>query len=241
MYENPFRKIEQKFYENVIRKIADISSAQDNAVPVSTIGFNKTGNYETMSTEELRERGANGDQEAIAEWKRRIIERNQPQEEVSSEPIPDETPEKTVPTEPPKVEGQEPGTGEISVKPEDEAQSSSMQAFFDYLDRAQKRVEEREDTAIQRYVEDAKRSGVNPNLFGSLYPASSAGVYGAGISASGNMTTANINNIVDRIMQNIELEFKMSENEKDRVAQIINTTISGLFGLGSAGIRTFGR
>lgn len=77
MYENPFRKVEQKFYENIIRKIADISSAQDNAIPVSTIGYNKTENYETMSTEELRERGANGDQEAIAEWKRRIIERNQ--------------------------------------------------------------------------------------------------------------------------------------------------------------------
>lgn len=140
------------------------------------------------------------------------IEQSQPQTEA-------------LPTEPPEIDGEKVGENGIDPKPNDEAQRNSMQMLIDYMKKAQQHVDEREDSAYQRAILDMRKAGINPMLLGSISPAESKGVTGNIIGGLSQLTTANINNIADRIIQMMQQEFTMSENQKDRTLEYIKMAV----------------
>lgn len=91
-------------------------------------------------------------------------------------------------------------------------------------DEKQKHVEEREDTAASRYIEDLRRSGVNPNLYNGGQAASGGGITNA-TQADYSMDIAEFNKAYELLMQEIELNFKGDQAEKDRIAGLVKSLI----------------
>lgn len=102
-----------------------------------------------------------------------------------------------------------------------ENQITSFDDFYkDYL----KHIEEREDTAYQRAVADARKAGINPNLM-NIQPASTAG--------SANIGSAQVqgsqNRELEKYLKELDLyiteELKTSEGAKDRLTSLISSVI----------------
>lgn len=92
-------------------------------------------------------------------------------------------------------------------------------SFNDYmmkLEELQEKQWEREDTAYQRAVEDARLAGINVGaLGGSIQPAQST------TNVMTSAGTTELNKIAEFLQQEIENNFKGDENEKDRFIQAI--------------------
>lgn len=92
-------------------------------------------------------------------------------------------------------------------------------------DEIRQHVEEREDSAWQRGVEDMRKAGINVNLVGASPAASGGGINQAtGQNLTGATTQMNID--LDKLQQMIDNAFKGDENDKDRFIDLLGTTIS---------------
>lgn len=96
----------------------------------------------------------------------------------------------------------------------------SIKEIWEREDAIRKEIQGREDTAYQRAVEDMRKAGINPNLVG-INPAESGG----GVMQTAGQSTLNteLNNIIQATLNQINNEVKMSENQKDRTADILRT------------------
>lgn len=99
-------------------------------------------------------------------------------------------------------------------------------------DEIRREVQRREDNAMQRAVEDAKAAGINPNLM-DIKPAESGG----GITSATGKDMTTYEKQVELIMQEIDNSFTASENEKDRLKDLVKGLITGGAILGAATMR----
>lgn len=97
-------------------------------------------------------------------------------------------------------------------------------------DQIRKETQEREDTAVQRWVEDVRKAGINPNLFSGTGAAS-----GGGITSATGLNTSKYEAQAERLLTEwetmVEQEFKREENKKDRFNNIMKNLLN-LAGLG---------
>lgn len=93
-----------------------------------------------------------------------------------------------------------------------------------------KETQEREDTAIQRWAEDVRKAGINPNLFSGTGAAS-----GGGITSATGLNTSKYEAQAEKLLAEwetmVEQEFKREENKKDRFNNIMKSLLN-LAGLG---------
>lgn len=93
-----------------------------------------------------------------------------------------------------------------------------------------KETQEREDSALQRWVADAQKAGINANLFSGQGAASGGGITSAtGLNMSQYETTAN--KLLEEWKTMVEQDFERNENRKDRYNKIM-TGLLNLAGLG---------
>lgn len=85
----------------------------------------------------------------------------------------------------------------------------------------------REDTAMQRAVEDARKAGINPNLM-NIQPAASGGGITSATGLEYQTYQAEMKEFLTLIEQEIENEFKGDENKKDRWNQLFSSLIMAL-------------
>ena len=94
-----------------------------------------------------------------------------------------------------------------------------------------KETQEREDSALQRWVEDARKAGINPNIFSGQGAAS-----GGGITSATGLNMTQYETVANRLLTEWETmvnqEFEKEENKKDR----INNIMRGLINLAGLGI-----
>lgn len=103
-------------------------------------------------------------------------------------------------------------------------------------DEIRAHVEEREDNAWQRSVRDMIKAGINPNLVNATPSASGGGItQSTGIDYT--IYEKEFDQNLDLIMQEIEQNFQGSQNEKDRIKDLIKSLITGGALLGGAAIR----
>lgn len=103
-------------------------------------------------------------------------------------------------------------------------------------DEIRAHVEEREDNAWQRSVRDMINAGINPNLINATPSASGGGItQSTGIDYT--IYEKEFDQNLDLIMQEIEQNFQGSQNEKDRIKELIKSLITGGALLGGAAIR----
>ena len=92
-------------------------------------------------------------------------------------------------------------------------------------------TQEREDNALQRWVEDARKAGINPNLFNGQGATSGGGITSAtGLNMSQYETVAN--RLLTEWETMVNQEFEKNQNKKDR----INNIMRGLINLAGLGI-----
>lgn len=100
-----------------------------------------------------------------------------------------------------------------------------------YQDKIRKETWEREDNAYQRAVEDMKKAGINPNLFGSFAPSASGGglVTDTGanwdpLSEANKQQLSYFEKEMDKLMQEYQIAmdqaFQGDQNAKDRAIEI---------------------
>lgn len=98
-------------------------------------------------------------------------------------------------------------------------------------DEIRKETQAREDSALQRWVADAQRAGINPNLFSGQGAASGGGITSAtGLNMSQYETVAN--RLLTEWETMVNQEFEKNENKKDR----FNNIMRGLLNLAGLGI-----
>lgn len=89
---------------------------------------------------------------------------------------------------------------------------------------------EREDTAVQRWAEDVRKAGINPNLFSGTGAAS-----GGGITSATGLNTSKYEAQAEKLLTEwetmVDQEFKREENKKDRFNNIMKSLLN-LAGLG---------
>lgn len=105
-----------------------------------------------------------------------------------------------------------------------------QQKEWEREDQIRKETQEREDTAIQRWVEDVRKAGINPNLFSGTGAAS-----GGGITSATGLNTSKYEAQAEKLLTEwetmVEQEFKKEENKKDRFNNIMKSLLN-LAGLG---------
>lgn len=120
---------------------------------------------------------------------------------------------------------------EISDKELKEAQEAAKAQRDEEWARAdaiRKETQEREDNAVQRWTEDAKKAGINIGALGAANAAESGGgITSETGSVDYTMTEAQYNAEIEMLMQEIDNNFQGSENEKDRIKDLIKTIIQG--------------
>lgn len=104
--------------------------------------------------------------------------------------------------------------------------SQVLNEYYKQAEKHQKKVWEREDTALQRASEDARKAGIDPNLVG-LEPAATTSTF------SENLNTGLTSNL-DRILEDLENEFKKEENSKDRQTEKAGKLLMGLLSVMAA-------
>lgn len=94
-------------------------------------------------------------------------------------------------------------------------------------DAIQKHIEEREDSQLQRWVADAIKSGINPNLaIGMQGSPSGGGITNQTGSMDYTKWQAQYNKDLELLKQMIDQNFQGNENEKDRFNNILSRLIS---------------
>lgn len=99
-------------------------------------------------------------------------------------------------------------------------------------DAIRKETQEREDSSLQRWAEDARKAGINPNLaIGAQGAPSGGGITNStGIDTSliGNAMDGNIETfiqenqaVIDKALMELEQAFEKGQNNTDRVIEII--------------------
>lgn len=92
-------------------------------------------------------------------------------------------------------------------------------------DEIRKETQEREDNALQRWVEDARKAGINPNLFSGQGAASGGGITAAtGLNMSQYETAAN--KLLTEWETMVNQEFEREENKKDRFNNLMRSILS---------------
>ena len=88
-------------------------------------------------------------------------------------------------------------------------------------DMIRQETQEREDNAWQRAVADMRAAGINPNLVNA-----SAAASGGGITSATGVNTTLTEKEMDLAWKELETyimnEFNASENQKDRIAEMLN-------------------
>lgn len=100
--------------------------------------------------------------------------------------------------------------------------------LWDREDALREHIEQREDTALQRWVADARRSGINPNLaLGATGAASGGGITNA---SQKDYTLENtlLQGDIQKALDDLQRAFEKDENAKDRLNRIFSS-----FGLGA--------
>ena len=102
-----------------------------------------------------------------------------------------------------------------------------LNRIWEREDKIRKETQEREDNAYQRAVADMRKAGINPNLVG-INPANSGG----GISNATmpeSTLNAEISAYSQQLIAELARELELNENKKDRLANILGKSLSGLF------------
>ena len=94
-------------------------------------------------------------------------------------------------------------------------------------DNIRKETQEREDTTVQRYIEDAKKAGVNIAAMGVGQAPSGGGITSATGSMDYTKWETKYKADLELLMQTIDQNFQGSEAEKDRISELIGKVISG--------------
>lgn len=98
----------------------------------------------------------------------------------------------------------------------------AQKAQWERDDAKQAHIEEREDSAYQRAVADARKAGINPNLI-NITPAESGGGFTASQGMDFSPVTTQMNNEIKGILDEIEKNFQGGQNEKDRIKDLITS------------------
>lgn len=77
----------------------------------------------------------------------------------------------------------------------------------------------REDTAWQREIADMRKAGINPNLV-------NLSANGAETGSGTETINTQLRGEIDTILQELEQEFKMNENQKNRVTLLLTGLIN---------------
>ena len=119
-------------------------------------------------------------------------------------------------------------------------------------DRIRKEVQEREDNAISRKIEDMRRAGVNPNLAYSMSGAESGGGITTASSIDTSMITQQMSNISSKEIEQKRQEyeklleeykiaqqqaFEGDENAKDRANKILSSLLSAAAVIGAIALK----
>lgn len=121
-----------------------------------------------------------------------------------------------------------PSTTEMNLLNEQNKAESEQQKLWEREDAIREHIEQREDSALQRWVADARRAGINPNLaLGATGAASGGGITNA---SQKDYTLENtlLQGEINQALADLERAFQKDENAKDRLNRIFTT-----FGLGS--------
>lgn len=106
---------------------------------------------------------------------------------------------------------------------------NQQQRQWDREDAIRKETQEREDSAYQRAVADAKKAGINVNLMG-INPAQSGGGITSATGLDYSPWTAEINKQLALLEQEIANSFQGDENAKDRFTKGL-TSLLQLFAM----------
>lgn len=168
------------------------------------------------------------------------------EEEITQEPNINELPETGVPTpETPAPELPTPGTpvpgipniqdktnenietsiGNFDINSIFEKQKEWQKELWAREDAIRKETQEREDTAYQRAVEDARKAGINVNLM-NLQPASSGGGITSGSGLNMDLYEGELKKYLTEWETMINNELKLETGEKDRLTNLVNQLIS---------------
>lgn len=90
-------------------------------------------------------------------------------------------------------------------------------------DAIRQAVWNREDSAYSRAVADMRKAGINPNLLGVTPSASGGGITQA--TGKESILSSKINSEIDMIMQQIDKEFDMDQNQRDRIQRYIESAL----------------
>lgn len=104
--------------------------------------------------------------------------------------------------------------------------SQILNEYYKQAEKHQQKVWEREDSALTRAAADARRAGIDPNLVG-LEPAGTTSTF------SENLNTGLTSNL-DKILKDLENEFKKDENSKDRQTEKAGKLLMGILGIMAA-------
>lgn len=94
-----------------------------------------------------------------------------------------------------------------------------------WREEQQKHIEEREDTAVQRWVADARKAGVNINLLNSIGSASSTGLSSEMVNTSNAELLKQIETYSQEMQQLIELNWSGDEKSLDRFTSIFEAIL----------------
>ena len=113
------------------------------------------------------------------------------------------------------------------------AEADATQAAIDQrneewkrTEELQKHLEEREDSKMQRWVQDAIKAGINPNLALGFNGAPSEMVQDNTGTVDYTKWQAQYNKDLELLMQMIDQNFQGNENEKDRFNNILSRVLS---------------
>jgi hypothetical protein len=95
-------------------------------------------------------------------------------------------------------------------------------------DQIRRETQAREDTAYQRAVEDAKKSGINVAAMGNINPAQSGGGITQATGIDQGVITQSMSNDIQKLIKNITNNFEGNENEKDRLQSMLSAGIGAL-------------
>ena len=97
-------------------------------------------------------------------------------------------------------------------------------------DMIRKETQEREDSALQRWVKDAKKAGINPNLAIGMKGAESGG----GITTATGLDYGGYSAEIQKYTAELNAEIEKGEGNKDRINSIVEKIISAAAMIGMA-------
>ena len=98
-----------------------------------------------------------------------------------------------------------------------------QKALWEREDKIRKETQQREDTAYQRAVEDARKAGINLNLM-DIQPSNSGGGITQATKAE-NLSKEELKSAVDIAVNSINNALNIQESEKDRAVNILQSIL----------------